>query len=116
MPRHCVDRRQTKVGRCSSPRIDCFNNGGEWSDDIGCAFGECSKDHELCNEDGDCAFVDDGYYNNANVCVPFENCHDDQPLDETGILTEPPSNAEPQMCRAAKKSKDTLFSAPACMP
>ena len=100
-----------------APQLDCFNNGGQWFDGVGCALGRCWTDDNLCGADaGDCTFIDNGDGNNANECMVFpSNCHDN-PLDVTMVLMEPPSRAESAMCRAANKSKSTIFDAMVCSP
>ena len=105
----CAANDGATLSACT-PQIDCFNNGGQWIEGIGCALGTCSLDAAACGADaGECDDTDP-----SNVCnVYVGNCHD-APLDATSILMEPPAQAESQACRAAtnndkKNSSVTLF-------
>ena len=92
--------------------IDCFNKGGQWDEGTDqCVFvGTCSEDTGPCDTGAnECAFVDDGFGNNANECDLAYTCHD-QPLDSNGMDNfEPPGPADSQFCEPAIDSSETIF-------
>ncbi|MHC4688003.1 MAG: hypothetical protein ACYTEW_27455, partial [Planctomycetota bacterium] len=56
------------VSECIIDRIDCFNNGGQWNELVGCYTGTC-PDGTLCGEDaGGCA--------DGSECDTSGSCHD----------------------------------------
>jgi hypothetical protein len=79
-------------------RIDCFNNGGQWNDLVGCYTGTCA-DGSLCGEDaGGCA--DGSECDTSGSCHDRELCNPDVGLcldaNKAGINCDAPD--APEVC------------------
>ena len=103
----CAANDRNAMAACA-PQIECANKGGEWIGGM-CAHGQCAVDGSFCGGGfGACDPM------NGNTCEPFPgNCHEN-PLDLSGLLSEPPSRGDPPVCKAARKSKNNLFNSPPC--
>jgi len=127
------------VNTLCAAQLDCFNNGGQWSDlggFMGCALGTCSETGELCGDEaGECAPADgpilstrpseEGEGLEENVCVPFaNNCHDreicESPLFDPfdgELPEEDPITGEcrlgpassPRLCQQANQNDCTIL-------
>jgi hypothetical protein len=105
----CAANNAEVMASCNS-QLDCYNNGGQWIGGM-CVLGTCSATGAPCGERNPCRT--DLYPTNTCVARPG-NCHD-EPLDG-GVVTlpEPPNPAEPQLCQAATKSTNTIFTSGVC--
>ena len=106
----CAANNNAELMNACSAQLDCYNNGGQWINGK-CALGTCSATGAFCGDRFPCPVDVDP----TNTCEAFpNNCHD-QPLDGGAVpLPEPPHNAEPQVCQAATKSTNTIFTAGVC--
>ena len=103
----CAANDRNAMAACA-PQIECANSGGEWVGGM-CASGKCAVDGSFCGGGfGAC----DAF--SGNVCEPFPGNCQENPLDLSGLLNDPPSSGDPSACRAARKSKNTLFDSPLC--
>jgi hypothetical protein len=88
-----------------TPKIDCHNQGGQWSDLTGCSLGTCSgTTTQICGADAGACPV-------GETCLPYEgNCHSQDLVNAAlGFNFEPPGPAELEQCQAANSSAETLF-------